>query len=295
MGTHLTLFGTSGALEASITDAADRTIWICSSHSETRAATHALSKLATNQIITVLSGGYDQGGGIIMGFTGALITHNTASSGNGSRLRFDGVGFSVSTSFTADFITGGGGFDLPEIEMEDCKFYGAGTWQYLYLHTTGSADLFGFWLNRLNGNFTALVNLNSSAAALSGPFVLTNSDLTLTNLFLRGGGTNNEAGDRYEIRDNRLILSSYLMQITYSTTTPVLIENNYFDHNGNQDFIDLGTGSTTNVRDAAINGNIYDAIGGGSSTRFVDITPAAGAAEAISIVGNVLIGPWTPT
>lgn len=288
-GTHLTLHGSTGALAAAIATGTNKFIWVCASHTETRTAIDTLGAMATGQRITVATGGRGRGT-ITYHYSGGAVG---IASGTGSTLRFENMRFLRDGGFTGPYVLGSGGVGLPAVEFKgiDWDISSGARWlTALDMTGSGSATSGGLVVEDCVNTLESFAKLSSQAAA-TGPCRIRGNHLSMVNGFIRAASTDFEVGNSYDINDNVCTFSSYFLQRTYNFRTS--IRDNTFTHSGAQDFIDLGTGATTNVTDVVIDGNNYEATAVGA--RFVDISPAAGTGSNIAIMGNALNGPGSGT
>jgi hypothetical protein len=304
-GTHTALFGASGALEAAIATGADRTIWVCTTHVEAVAATHALTNLASGQRIVVLSSGRNRPViSVAAGLgTDALIDHGTANSGGAEEalLRFEGLAFKRDSGDSAgagQFLTGNGGYIFPDLELYDVTFEGD-SWTYLIdIDTASSANAHDITLEKVHTDaaMTALFNISTLGAPV-GRLTIRECDFAaLTNIQRRTNSTDVDMGRAGILIENNLFRSvtGYGWTRTYTTGDWELVfaGNIVLDYSGSASFIAIGTNGTLHPLDATISGNYIRCSNVAATTRAVTITGAGGGtARNISIVGNALRGP----
>lgn len=299
MGTHTTLFGTAGALEAAIATGGSRTIWLCTSHVETVAAQHDLSALATNQQIVVLSAGFNRPVISVAAGLGAnsVIIHDTANSGTGSVLRFQGFSLRRDTGDGASagpILTGDGGWQLPELEYLDIDWEG-NAWNYLLWFESvlsASLDDIRFIDCRAYSAITSLIRFNSASATV-GEFVVNGCDFaSLDSLSDRAASTSVDPGiSGISIEGNLFrIITGYAWKRTFNY--PFKFNNNIvLDYQANASLIEIGTAGTTSPVDATIDANYIRCSNATGSASAVEIDGGAGTAENISVAGNTLRGP----
>lgn len=295
-GTHTTLFGTGGALEAAIATGSNRFIWVCATHSETRTSTHTLSAFGSSQRIMVMSGSPYRAS-ISFDFNGAAITNAGASASN-SRLQFFNIQFAAATGRTVDFFSCSS--TQTELELDTVNFQGPGTWRYL-LRATASLAFTHNLYRRITGTFTALVTTSNSSNP-TGDFLLHDSTLTLTNIIERGGASDDEVGATLKFTDNRLTVSGYGLRISH-TDRYFLFADNKVTHAQTSPiaFIQFGIpfaqGAGFSAMDnCTVTGNHYNgSSGGGNATCFFwapyDAGGGGGTSENITVDGNALLGP----
>ena len=301
MGTHTALFGASGALEVAIATGGSRIIWVCASHTETVSATHALTELAINQAIVVRS----FGGGPRPTFTchadlgtTTLINHGGANSGAISLLRLQGLAFVRDSSDSAgrgSFITGTGGFKLPDIELVDLHWTDD-MWAYiinLVPSNSGSMNRILIKDCKQFGDITAIIYTTINSGA-NGKFIVEhNYWQKMVSIAARVGVTSVEpgAGEGIIIESNVFdLITGFGWQLTFSSTTPFTFKDNYVTNfNAAVDFLDMGTSATNTVEDVIISDNYINCSAAGA--RAIDISPASGQAFNVAIMGNALRGP----
>jgi hypothetical protein len=123
MGTHLTLFGASGAMAAALTAGGRKTIWICTTHTEpVPAAAHALGAQVSSKVITIW-GAPDQRSALpTSSSVGAMFTYDKDTD---CSLRFHNIRFTASILATYDIflqVAGGAGIPLLAMTFESCDF-----------------------------------------------------------------------------------------------------------------------------------------------------------------------------
>jgi len=308
-GTHLTLFGTTGAFADAIATGGDRCIWICTTHTETVSSQTSLTGLSVGQRILIFSAGPNRPY-IVRGFSGALFSMSTAS-GTGAGVRFEGVQFTTSSGTgSQDWVTCSTGVQLPDIEMVNVGFdASSGTsWAHLVnIASAGSATagrLYLWGVQDLSGTVLSIVKLASSSAS-SGSFWMeeceftglsTISDRTNTTDADWGlGSSNQQLG--IHIRNNRLNISSYGWKRSYLVPF-VMIGNHIRGTHSSSYIVDIGPRGAsgvaqTNQRDVTITGNYIICTVAGGSVLHVD--GEGGTASAITCAGNTLAGPGSGT
>lgn len=297
MGTHTALFGTSGALGVAIATGVSKTIWVCSTHSESITATHDLPALALNQKIIVKGAGpYRPTLAVHADLsTAAVMTHQTGNSGANSYLRFEGLEFSRSSSVSAGPVfTGDGGFDTPKLEFVDIHWLGT-NWNYLLWFRGGtSSDIEDILFDR-NIALTAITSLiaTSSSASSVGKFVVQNCDwVSLGTVFERAASTDVDPGLEGIIIEGNIFraITSYIWQRTQNW--PFSFRNNIvLDYTPAASMIDIGTAGTTSPVDVTIAGNTVYCSNNNAATTAFRVQAGAGTAANITIMGNSLRGP----
>jgi hypothetical protein len=291
-GTHTTLYGTGGALEAAIATGLDRFIWVCSTHSETRTATHTLSPFASGQQIKVMSGSPYRPT-LTFNFTGSAITQSSANAGSSWRLLFEGINFSASVGVTVDFYQPNSGINATRVEFASCNWEGSGTWQYLIkLNGTGSATSGGVTLTNCRGSMTAIAIISSGGAATAA-FQIFNNTLALTSIISRSASTDYEAGNSYLFANNTITTSDIAFQLTYNMPV-VFIGNNLVSSNAGVAYL-FGTAGTSVVRDITFTGNHVQCSAINAATRAIRLGTSAAAPTMtnVNISGNDFLGPVT--
>lgn len=293
-GTHLTLFGASGALEAAIATGANRFIWVCATHTETRTTTHNMGVLAASQRIMVMSGSPYRAN-ITFDFSGAGITVAGSFPGSLSRVQFEDIQFTSANGRTVDFLTANG-VRQPELELNGVNFQGPGAWRYV-VTSTGTANWAQNRWRRIIGTFTALANLDTGSNP-NGAFVLEDSDLSLVNIFARTGAATDDFGTDHLFLGNRLTVSGFGIIIT--NTNRFLFANNIIQHNQGgtgQIFITWAPtgGGLGPLSDCTVTGNYYNGSSGGdNNTQFFrggGGSSGAGTIRNVAVTGNALVGP----
>jgi hypothetical protein len=299
MGTHLLLFGTTGALEAAIATGGDRTIWVCTSHSETVEAKHDITELAEQQRIVVFSGGRNRP---VINCddtlsTNPFIDHQSANSHINSTLIFKGVAFARSSGDGASagpFFQGNGGYILPRMEFYDVAFEGD-NWTYLFdLDTGSSANVSDLVLDKVHTReaITALFAVASNMATV-GKLTIRDCDFAaLTNIQERDASTDVDLGRDGILIENNLFRSVTGYGWTRTHNYPFVFSNNdVLNYSGTASFLSIGTAGTTSPVDATVDGNYIRCSTDNNGTRAITITGGGGTAKNISIVGNALRGP----
>lgn len=310
MGTHLLLFGTTGALEAAIATGVSKAIWVCTSHVETVSATHNLTPLADNQRIVAMSIGrntpvFTVGAGL---GAAALITHSTGSSGPAGAgvsplLRFQGLAFSRSGVTAGPFFRGSGGFFTPEVELIDVAFDGsAGQWTFLFdFNTAGSVNPRHILLERVRTyvGITALVNISSVMGTSSSNVFQVRGCIfaAMSAIENRTASTDVDIGRGGITVENNIFssITSYGWRLTYTGTQGwmgfAFNDNIVINFTANTNFLELGTAGTTSPNDLTVDGNVIRCSNAGGVATAVRVFGGAGTARNISIVGNALRGP----
>jgi len=296
-GTHLTLFGASGALEAAIALGANTEtfIWICATHSESRTATHTISMLSANQRIIIMGGGQFEHN-IHFNFNGPAITHNDGSGdGAGAELLFEHMGFTRDTGKSGAFMEVSGGGYVVKLWFNDVDFSAAGTWTYLLDYDTATSGIFrGLTLNGCTGVMNAIAATTTAGSAV-GHLIMHDCDMALVNLIERDDNTDVDLFTELIVTNNKLTVSGYLLKLAYThaSTEEVTISGNVFLHTGAVNFIELGTAASNNISRVTIVGNTYYGSAGGCAFALLDV--ATGAFLGVAIVGNSLTGPGSGT
>lgn len=318
-GTHTSLMAaTTGALDVAIATGVSKTIWICTSHTETVSARHNIT-LANNQVITIISGGGKARPTLTIGHANAVLRW-TGTAGSSSRLVMKGFRWYRTAANAGHFSDFGAGTDqMSECWMEDMIFNGDtanGTWghyvdgrtqtgtlgsmywrfvTYIGLAASGSAHLSSIGATATNSQFATYCDI-------------ADCDLQLTNLeYHINTTTDADLAQRMTFNNNRMTIVATTTLYTgvamrFGSTVVdgangrgFQFNNNNIIHKGNVDFImnDGLTGSSKIAEDIEIVGNYYNAsiAGGGGSTTFVNLTNTAGTTRNVTIMGNTLIGP----
>jgi hypothetical protein len=307
-GTHLTLFGSTGALTEAIATGGDRVIWICTTHTETSSSSTSLSGLAANQRITVLSAGPNRPY-IVRGHAGALFTMATLS-GSGSGIRFEGVQFTTSAGTGSRAWATASAVQMPDLELINVGFDAASgtTWSNLVdIYGIGATTgrLYLRQVQDLNGKVLSICKLGTSSAS-TGSFWMENCEfLGLATISERTEGTDVDWGlgsanqsTGITIIGNRLNISSYGWERSYNI--PLVVTGNYIRSTASSRYVfetgsdySAGGAANTNSTDVMISANsiFCETVGG----RAVRINAGSGTAANIVIMGNDLMGPGSGT
>jgi len=296
-GTHLTLFGATGALTQAVSDQADRVIWICTTHTETVTASVSLAGLANGQQIHVMSGGPYRPT-ITADLNDALFTQPNANAGTGWRYLFSGINWAAAAGKTPTIFKPNAGVSASPIEFKDCNFEGAGAWQYgLELTGAGSATSGGMVFDNCRGTIVAYAKISSGGAAI-GPMIVRDCQMTISKFIDRTNNTDFEAGSSYVFTDNVLtVTGSAPFAMTYTTGAAnirVEITGNDINFTNASVLFQFGTAGSASIKDILCStNNIYcSAIG---STAIAFVGPGATPITNCQVIGNVLRGPGAGT
>lgn len=296
-GTHTTLFGATGALVQSITDQADRVIWICTTHVETVTSSVSLAGLANQQQIHIMSGGPYRPT-ITADLSDALFKQPTANAGTGWRYIFSGVNFAAASTKTPTIFKPNAGVSAALIEFWNCNFEGSGTWQYgLDLTGAGSATSGGIVFDNCRGTILAFAKISSGGAAI-GPMVIRDCQMTISKFIDRTNNTDFEAGSSYVFTDNILTVSgSGPFAMTYTTGAAnirVVITGNDINFTNASNLFQFGTAGSASIKDILCStNNIYCSSAG--ATAFAFVGPGGTPIANVNVGGNVLRGPGSGT
>lgn len=298
-GTHTALFGASGALEAAIADAANRTIWVCSGHSETVTATYEMSPLATSQRIFVRGFGNDRPRLTVGSGVTNFWRHQSGSSGVESVLRIENIGFNRPGAVTAGpFFVLDGGDAVPFLEFVDCTWVG-GDSQWTIFFTSRSVSG-GIWQDMLlercfiRSAQGDLFRTNASSSS-QGDLRIRNCHFEqLDSIFNRVGATDVDPFDSVAISDTTFEALT-TMAWHRQTNNPFTFSDNILnDFSGSAALFSLNLTTTAiNVLDVSITGNYIRVTGSGSVARL----RASGSRTAanVNISANALRGPSSGT
>ena len=305
MGTHTTLFGSTGALEEAIGDAASRNILVMGEHSESIGSVTTISALASDQKITVTScGPYRPTITTDNSNESRWIAH-TASSSAGSVLRFEGLNFDRPTAAgSGAFYDASGGVITPKLELVDIFWSGSKWSQLLWFRTSGGAVVEDVTFDRCQSDaaITSLIATGSSAA-MAGKFIVRNCDWDeLTHVSSRTDNSDLDPGlDGIEITNNLFrLITGYVWQLSFNRTFTfkdnIVLE--YSSTGASHRCIDIGTAGTTDPKDVVIADNyIYCSRNEATSIAVRAGAGGGGVGELynISIVGNSFRGGGSGT
>ncbi len=297
-GTYTALYGTSGALEAAIATGADQSIWLCTTHVEAINSQHALSALAIDQRITVLSAGRNKPVlSVGVGASAMISVDGTSLSGVGSALRFQGFAFTrTDASAGALFEVSGGGI-LPGIGLVDIGFEaGSSGWTYLLdTDTIGSGQVRSFAVDKLSVDTTlTAVATSTLTSASTGSFRVLASHFAQLTHFIESAVSTEMGATGVGILDNTVtLMKGYALPRRFNY--PLVMDGNTIsDMDAAVDWLDLGSAGSIGIHDAVITDNYLKCTAAGASAFHIP-TPAAGSVAAISITGNTLVGPGSGT
>lgn len=311
-GTHLTLFGSTGALTEAIATGGDRVIWVCTTHTETQTSTTSLNGLQNSQQITIMSGGPFRPY-IIRGHSGAMFSMTSTSGASGDpTLRFVGLNFGTSTG-TGDqpLITASSGVGLCSFDFEDCGFNSASgtTWTYIVdISGSGSATTGRLYMRRCRdlsetgGTVTGIVKL-ITASGSGGSFWMEGCEFRgLTTMSFRTGTTEVDWGLAASNQIHGVFIinnvlgftgaTSYMWKRSYNVPLRVVGNHIRFQHTSGYGLV-IGTSATTSPRDATVSGNTIHVVNAGGGA--IQVSAGAGTASNICITGNSISGPGSGT
>lgn len=315
-GTHTSLWTAStGALAVAIATGVSKTIWICTTHTETQSAAFVVT-LAANQVITILSAGGGARPRMTIGHAGSVLTFSAAS-GSASRLFMKGFEFYRTTANAGHFSNLTGGIAMPQLFAEDMVYDGDtsnGTWGHWVDARTGQGSIGDVrWSNVTYVGLSAAASAHLSSimathtSSVSATFMdILDSDITVTNLWFHGSGsTDVDPANRMAFCGNRMTIvqtatadTGYGMKIGYVASANergFRCNDNNIIFKSALDFIRLGNVNVAG--DIEMVGNYFNAsiAGGTSATTFANLRNDAGTVRNVTIIGNTLIGPGSGT
>jgi hypothetical protein len=294
-GTHLSLFGATGALAQAIADGASRFIWICTTHVETSTAITSLNGLAGAQYITVASGVHNRGT-VVKGHNDALFTLTTNSPGNSGYI-FRNLRF-MATGTTNPWLVGANGVTIPNFEFDGVEWSHDGGFDYNYMfdnvNTVAASNTVQDWIMRhcYGAGVQNIVSLGATSSAI-GTFLMDDCTMTVQTISKRVSGTSLDwslsGGFGIILTNNRLTVTQYLWQRNYDVFFQV--SNNRFTHTSGQALII--TGGVQHGIDVLVENNMsnHTAVGG----MFAIFGSATGSVSNVICTGNNLVGPGSGT
>ena len=130
-GTHLTLYGASGALQAALATGLSKSIWVCTTHSETVTTPETISTaMGTNQIITIASLGLAAATIHWGNLSGAAAHKFTNISGANARIQFENINL-YKDAGSDPFYETASGKTMPNFSFTDVSWNGTVQWSFV--------------------------------------------------------------------------------------------------------------------------------------------------------------------
>jgi hypothetical protein len=193
-GTHTTLFGASGALQAAITAGGNKSIWM--NNGETQVGAPEVITLNSGTVITIAGSGmltsHTVGNLVPIGQqtlttpSVAAYMFKLASTGAATvpAIKFINIGFELPAGNTKGIFDGNGSNHYADVEFDDCYFdMPASTILENSSNVNGMSA--GLFLNHCGGNLLALTRyVSGNGSGQQQIRMVVNSDLTLNTLYV---------------------------------------------------------------------------------------------------------------
>ena len=294
-GTHLTLFGSTGALQAALAAGTAAFIWLCTTHTETVATQEVLPAFAANQQIIVGSGTRERAViSVTLASSTPLITI-AGSNGASSSLSFKSFRFTRISGTGALVGPAAGGPAIIPLEFENVDFKNSGSTfdalvggSLLTAMTTSTLTVRG-----CTGDGVLVIQQLGATSASLGAFIMEDCTMTLEGVNRHSSSTSVDwgmSGGGVIIRNNILTITNKLYLRNYDMTF-FHIDNNVIFHTGAAVCIQTGnvqTGSNVHVCN-----NSYQATAVGAS--FMLVGSATSNIKNVIVTGNSLDGPGSGT